>query len=117
MKRDGPPAGACVDRAAEGPDPVSTSFALLFETAEALRRVMDQVKRGEFGRLDEMVKEQAALRRALGAAIHERQAAERLRREGGEADDTAAIDLEAARVEIGRRLARLRSSADRKDGA
>lgn len=92
-------------------DPLETTLALLGETAEAVRLVMDQVKAGKFGRLDELVKEQAALRRALGAAIHERQQAERLRREGGVGEDGHTLDLGEARAEIGRRLARLRAIA------
>ncbi len=98
-------------------DPVATTLALLGETAEAVRGLMQQVRDGDFGRLDELVKEQAALRRALGAAIHERQAAERMRREEGGVHADGVIDLEQARAEIGRRLARLRSLADAKEGA
>lgn len=95
-----------------GHDPVETTLALLGETAEAVRLLMDQVKAGKFGRLDDLVKEQVALRRALAAAIHERQQAERLRREGGFGEGEHTLDLGAARAEIGRRLARLRASAE-----
>jgi Arc/MetJ-type ribon-helix-helix transcriptional regulator len=99
-----------------GTDPVGATVALLAETAEAVRVLMDEVKAGRFGRLDELVREQAALRRALGAAIHERQQAERLRREEGQADGENVLDLDAARAEVGRRLARLRATLEG-DGA
>ena len=107
MTDDGSPEG----QVGTGHDPVATTLALLGETAEAVRLLMEQVKAGKFGRLDELVKEQAALRRALGAAIHERQQAERLRREGGVEAGEHILDLGAARAEIGRRLARLRDTA------
>lgn len=100
-----------------GHDPVATTLALLGETAEAVRLLMEQVKAGKFGRLDDLVKEQVALRRALAAAIHERQQAERLRREGGVGEGEHTLDLDAARAEIGRRLARLRASAEADEAA
>lgn len=97
----------------EGPagyDPVVATIRLLDQTAAALERVMGHVEAGEFGKLDELLKEQAALRRALTAAITERQHAQKIRREEAAVAGRDLLDLEAARAEVGRRLARLRAS-------
>lgn len=99
-----------------GMDPVAASTLLLSETVEVVRLLMEQVRAGDFGRLDELAREQANLRKALAAAILERQHAQRLRRDEP-ADAAGALDLDAARAEIGRRLARLRSAADAKERA
>ncbi len=93
-----------------GYDPVVTTIRLLDQTAAALQRVMRHVEAGEFGRLDELLKEQAALRRALTAAITERQHAQKIRREEAAVAGRDVLDLEAARAEVGRRLARLRAT-------
>ena len=93
-----------------GYDPVVATIRLLDQTAAALERVMGHVEAGEFGKLDELLKEQAALRRALTAAITERQHAQKIRREEAASEGRDVLDLDAARAEVGRRLARLRAS-------
>ena len=93
-----------------GYDPVVATIRLLDQTAAALERVMGHVEAGEFGKLDELLKEQAALRRALTAAITERQHAQKIRREEAAVAGRDVLDLDAARVEVSRRLARLRTS-------
>ncbi len=93
-----------------GYDPVVATIRLLDQTAAALQRVMGHVEAGEFGKLDELLKEQAALRRALTAAITERQHAQKIRREEAAVAGRDVLDLDAARAEVGRRLARLRAS-------
>ena len=92
-----------------GYDPVVATIRLLDQTAAALERVMVHVEAGEFGKLDELLKEQAALRRALTAAIMERQHAQKLRLSEAASEGRDVLDLDAARAEVGRRLARLRA--------
>lgn len=100
-----------------GYDPVVATIRLLDQTAAALERVMGHVEAGEFGRLDEMLKEQAALRRALTAAIMERQHAQKLRLSEAASEGRDVLDLDAARAEVGRRLARLRAGGGAQAGA
>ena len=100
-----------------GYDPVLATIRLLDQTAAALERVMAHVEAGEFGKLDELLKEQAALRRALTAAITERQHAQKIRREEAASEGRDVLDLGAARAEVGRRLARLRASEGGEPGA
>ncbi len=94
-----------------GNDPTAAAEALLSETAEVVRQLLAQVRAGEFGKAEALAREQAQLRKALLAAITERQTIERLKRESGAEAPNAALDLVAAREEIGRRLARLRAAA------
>ena len=100
-----------------GYDPVVATIRLLDQTAAALERVMVHVEAGDFGRLDELLKEQAALRRALTAAITERQHAQKLRLSEAASEGRDVLDLDAARAEVGRRLARLRAAAGAEEGA
>ncbi|WP_114964951.1 hypothetical protein [Alkalilacustris brevis] len=93
---------------------VAASEAALTATVAALHEVLGRVRQGEFGRIDDLIREQRELRRALVMAFEERHKVEKLRRNsggGGDAPD-AALDLAAARDEIGRRLACLRAAAD-----
>lgn len=113
MTDDRPPAA----EAATGYDPVLATIHVLDKTAAALEQVMGQVEAGDFGKLDELLKEQAALRRALTAAIMERQHAQKIRRDETARDGGDALDLAAARAEVGRRLARLRAAAAADGGA
>lgn len=93
-----------------GYDPVVATIRLLDQTAAALERVLAHVEAGDFGKLDDLLKEQAALRRALTVAIMERQHAQKIRHDSALQEGRSIIDLDAARAEVGRRLARLRST-------
>jgi hypothetical protein len=95
-----------------GPDPTAAIEALLLETAEEVRRLLAQVKAGDFGKADALAREQVLLRRALASSIQERQKVENLRSDSETDVPYPALDLAAARDEIGRRLARLRVVAD-----
>jgi hypothetical protein len=94
-----------------GPDQLAAAEALLRETAEALSLLLARVKAGEFGRLEDLVREQAQLRKAALAALHERQSFDKHKRDRGAEVPLPALDLAAARDEVGRRLARLRRAA------
>ncbi|MBK5926022.1 hypothetical protein [Rhodobaculum claviforme] len=93
-----------------GYDPVLATIRLLDQTAAALERVMAHVEAGDFGKLDDLLKEQAALRRALTAAITERQHAQKIRHTAATDAGRDTLDLDGARAEVGRRLARLRAT-------
>ena len=102
------PQGQC----GAGDDPLAATIALFDETAEVVRHLLERVKAGELGRIDELGREQAGLRRALAATVLERQHARRLKQEEDGVAEGQLLDLGAARAEIGRRLARLRDAAD-----
>lgn len=99
-----------------GEDPLAATIALFDETAEVVRHLLERVKAGELGRVEELGREQAGLRRALAAAVLERQHARRIRQEEETAPHGQQLDLGAARAEIGRRLARLRDASDPESG-
>ena len=99
---DGPPTGA----PPKGADLVAEADHLFYSVARSLDDALKRVERGEFGRAAEMAAAVRDLRKALGAALHERQTLERSDTDGG----GGALDLAAARAEIGSRLARLRAA-------
>lgn len=101
---DGPPSGA----PPKGADLVAQADQVFYSVARSLGDALKRVERGEFDRAGDMAAAVRELRKALGAAIHERQSLERSETDGG----GAALDLAAARAEIGGRLARLRAAAD-----
>ena len=83
---------------------------LFTDTAEELVRVMRQIRAGEFTD----VKATAALRdlrAAFQLAMEERGKVDKLRKHVAGVVGTGELDLHAARVEIGRRLACLRDAA------
>lgn len=97
-------------------DPVAETVALLDETANALREVLDQIREGDFGKVAELKKEQQLLRGALIVSYTEKQNVKKLGFSEAPAGAAGALDLDAARAEIGRRLARLRVAGDSSGG-
>lgn len=76
----------------------------------ALNRLVEELEDGETGRADESGKLLDHLRKALNNAIAERERLENERRKDAGIVHDYAIDFDAARSEIGRRLACLRAA-------
>ncbi len=73
---------------------------------------MERLRKGELGDLKDGVRVMKDLRAALQIVFEERAKVAKLKEDVGASGDERALDLDAARVEIGRRLARLRDAAD-----
>ncbi|MEZ5913086.1 MAG: hypothetical protein R3D84_13470 [Paracoccaceae bacterium] len=84
----------------------------LIRTAELLNAVIKDIGAGKFGQAKELTGILSSLEKALQAAFHERMRVEKLRNSTGGAAGAGALDFDAARAEIGRRLARLRDAGD-----
>ena len=82
----------------------------LREAAEALATTVQSIKSGEFGRIKDTVDCIKGLKLAVNLAIEEGNRVEKLRKQVAGDVGTGAFDLDAARDEIGRRLARLRDA-------
>ncbi|MBE0555006.1 MAG: hypothetical protein IH625_15070 [Rhodobacteraceae bacterium] len=82
----------------------------LSEAAEVIALTVQAVKRGEFDHVKEARAQVANLRTALQLYIEERNKVEKLRKQAAGAVGAAGLDFDAARDEIGRRLARLRDA-------
>ncbi|PQO22352.1 hypothetical protein C2I36_13475 [Rhodobacteraceae bacterium WD3A24] len=111
MQDDTPPDGADDPR-----DLVAAADSHFHDTAEVLTGLIDEIKAGSFGPAKELAQVLANLRRALDATFQERARLERYRQNdptsAGAGAPHPALDLDAARDEIGRRLARLRAAGD-----
>ncbi|PKP75686.1 MAG: hypothetical protein CVT84_01895 [Alphaproteobacteria bacterium HGW-Alphaproteobacteria-6] len=93
-------------------DLISATEELYREAAGELAQAIRNIRQG---RLDEVKATAQAVRDlkvAFQLAMDERTRVEKLRKEDGTAGTGHAFDFDAARVEIGRRLARLRDAAD-----
>lgn len=92
---------------------VTEAMGLLDEIVVEIHTAMDRVRKGDLSELKDGVRVMRDLRSALQIVFEERAKLAKLRedRDGGSAG-ARALDLDAARDEIGRRLARLRDAAD-----
>lgn len=82
----------------------------LREAAESLAVTVQSIKSGEFGKVKDAVDCIKGLKTAVHLAIEEGNRVEKLRKQVAGSVGTGEIDLDAARDEIGRRLARLRDA-------
>jgi len=80
------------------------------DTAATLWALMRRVKQGEFEAVKGVGQATKDLRAAFQTVMEERARLERLCKQGATAAGEGALDLDAARAEIGRRLARLRDA-------
>ncbi|MCC6007294.1 MAG: hypothetical protein JJU40_06435 [Rhodobacteraceae bacterium] len=106
---DRPPEGEA------GPQDMIAATELLFlSTARALSEALKRLEAGDIDKAAELPGAIAMVRKALVLALTERQAVGKSRNEGGAGGGggvpVAALDLAAARDEVGRRLARLRDA-------
>ena len=103
------------DKAAREPSPLSQVdqvMGLLGEVVVEITTAMDRMKRGEFDDVKDAVRSYRDLRQALQIVFEERTRIAKLdKQEAGIAYDYA-LDLGAARAEIGRRLSCLRIAGD-----
>lgn len=88
---------------------IDQAEALFVQTACDLTRLAGRLDNGELDDLGEAVKQARALRAAASNLNEERNRVDKLRKEvGGSCGGAGSLDLDAARDEIGRRLACLR---------
>ena len=80
-------------------------------TAQELITAVNAIKAGQFDQAGVAAQSVRDLRTAFGWVMDEREKVEKLRKQIAGAVGTGALDLDAARDEIGRRLARLRDAA------
>lgn len=80
------------------------------DAARALHAAIREIKAGRYDKAREAATSVRDLRQAFQLAMEERTRVERLGRQGGGAERDPALDLAAARDEIGRRLACLRDA-------
>lgn len=92
---------------------VHEAMGLLDEIVVEIHSAMDRVRKGELGELKDGVRVMRDLRSALQIVFEERAKVAKLREDGGGGGAGGrALDLDAARDEICRRLARLRDAGD-----
>lgn len=96
---------------AAGQDLLAEAEELFRTSAELLAARLRALREGRVEGLKETAQATRDLRAALQLALEERTRLEKLRRQD-DGGGTAALDLAAARDEIGRRLACLRGAAD-----
>lgn len=83
--------------------------SLFHQCASDLTRLGDRLSRGETDELKEAMVQARALRAAAQTMMDERNRVDKLRKEvGGGCGGAGSLDLDAARDEVGRRLACLR---------
>lgn len=100
---------------------IDQSLYAAFDIAESvfigcaadLERIEKRLRKGEVDGCEEAVKAARALRGATQNLLEERNRVDKLRRQvAGVLDGAGSLDLDAARDEIGRRLACLRRAGD-----
>ncbi len=82
------------------------------EAAEDLVRAKQKLRAGQFDEVKAAVQAVKDLKTALHLVMEERARVEKLRRQVGGVAQDHMLDFDAARDEIGRRLARLRDAGD-----
>ena len=90
-------------------DVLSEAQKNFIRASAALDRLVDELDDGNVGRTDETFKLLDHLKKALNTALAEKERLENERRKAAGIVNDYAIDFEAARSEIGRRLACLRA--------
>ena len=80
------------------------------EVAEELTQAVQDIRQGDIAEAKAAKQAVRDLRAALQMALDERNRVEKLRREAAGVVRGYALDFDAARLEIGRRLARLRDA-------
>lgn len=91
-------------------DLLAETEGLFRETAEELVRAVRSIKAGAFGDAKAATQAVKDLKTAFEMVMDERTRVEKLRRQVTGAVGAQALDFDAARDEIGRRLARLRDA-------
>lgn len=91
---------------------VPEAMGLLDQIVVEIHTAMERLRKGELGDLKDGVRVMRDLRAALQIVFEERAKVAKLKEDIGVGDAGRALDLDAARTEIGRRLARLRDAAD-----
>ncbi|WP_102224341.1 hypothetical protein [Acidimangrovimonas sediminis] len=95
------------------PRPLVSEASLLYTTAaEVLAHMLRELQRGELDEAKKVPGYARELRQALQAVLTERTTLERLRKDEAGGAGPGALDFDAARAEIGRRLACLRDAGD-----
>ena len=89
---------------------LATTEGALKDAAEALSRLIDRIKAGDFHEAKAMPKVISDLNRALQTVVIGTNNAEKLCKHVTGTVGAGALDFHAARDEIGRRLARLRDA-------
>jgi len=91
-------------------DVLASTQVTLREAAEELTRLIDQIRDGKLGEAKAAPEAVKDLKRALHAVIIGKRDAELLCKQASGTVGAGALDFDAARDEIGRRLARLRDA-------
>ena len=91
-------------------DLVAATEGLYRETAEGLWSAMEKVRAGQTDEVKAVTQAVKDLKAAFLLAMEERNKVEKLRKQVAGDVGTGALDFDAARIEIGRRLARLRDA-------
>jgi hypothetical protein len=98
-----------LDRGPTDEDILEVADAMYREAAVELRRTIDAIRGGAFGEVKSAQAAISALRATASQVLEERGRIDKLRKHGaGQVGPGGAIDFDAARAEIGRRLACLR---------
>lgn len=105
-----PPEGPYTPEGAVEFDPVNIAGSLFRDCAEDLTRLRLRLQSGETDELKDAVKLVRDLRAATQLVLEERNKVDKLRKDIAGAVGAGALDLAAARDEIGRRLACLRGA-------
>lgn len=93
-------------------DMLAVTEEWLREAAEKLAATVQEIRAGAFGQVKDSADCIKTLKAAVHLAIEEGNRLEKLRKQAAGAQGTGELDLDAARDEIGRRLARLRDTGN-----
>jgi hypothetical protein len=93
-------------------DLAAATEELYHETAQELARVIQMIRDGQFDQARAAAAAMKDLKSLYLMAIEERNRVEKLRKDLAGSVGTGTLDFDAARAEIGRRLARLRHAGE-----